>query len=161
MTANVLERRHLFASALSVPDTGWRWPHFRPVELACRCRTHCRSEYYHDPAFLDALEALRMRLGRPLVISSGRRCALHNAKVGGAPMSQHRLAVAADIVISGWGELARRALLQEAIALGFTGIGFGTTFLHLDRRKLPSGRKGPVFWDYNNGGIIKWMSYLR
>lgn len=151
----------LFKRVADVPAADWCWPHFTPRELACRCRKHCRSEYYHDPGFLDALEALRMRLGRPLVISSGRRCAIHNAEVGGAPLSQHRVAVAVDIVLAGWGDHARRALLHEAIALGFTGIGFGTTFLHLDRRVLPAGRTQPVLWDYNNGGMTTWMSYLR
>lgn len=113
----------------------WRWPHFRVGELACHCGGRfCAGEYWHDPAFLDALEALRTQAGKALFITSGHRCALWNAAVGGAPASQHkRLAV--DIALAGHD---RHALLEAAISLGFTGLGLARTFLHLDRRARPA-----------------------
>ncbi len=150
----------LFKQGASVTRDGWLWPHFTPLELSCRCGKFCKGEYYHDPAFLDALEALRVRLGQPLVINSGRRCPLHNTAVGGAPLSQHRMALAVDISVAGWGDRARGALLLEAHVLKFSGIGFGTQFLHLDRRVLPPPRISPAIWDYKNGGMKTWASYL-
>lgn len=150
----------LYTAVSAVPTTNWPWPQFTPLELACCCRKSCRGEYFHDPDFLDALGALRMRLARPLRLTSARRCALHNAEVGGAPLSQHRVAIAVDISVAGWGDEARKGLLVEARCLGFSGFGFGTDFLHLDRRQLKPPRTRPAMWDYNNGGIKKWTSCL-
>lgn len=128
----------------------WRWRYFTPSELSCRCGRWCDGEYFHDPRFLDALDELRRRVGRPLHINSARRCVLHNAAVGGAPRSMHRLAIAADIDVSDWSGEGREALLDHALDLGFTGIGFGRNFLHLDRRKVPTA------WEYARGGAKAW-----
>ena len=113
----------------------WQWPNFAPTELACRCARYCRGEYWHAPRFLDALEALRAAVGRPLVITSGRRCALHNAAVGGAPLSQHKTALAVDVSLHGHDRFKLYGLAKEA---GFTGIGKAASFLHLDRRSRPA-----------------------
>ena len=113
----------------------WRWPHFSVRELACRCGGRfCGGEYWHDAAFLDALEAMRAEAGGPLVINSGHRCAGWNAAVGGAPLSRHKQ-VAADIRLSGHD---RHTLLGAAIGAGFTGLGLGRSFLHVDRRARPA-----------------------
>lgn len=126
----------------------WSWPHFTPRELACKCPVrgwgYCAGEYFHDYRFLNALEALRLRVGHPLPISSARRCPQYNAMVGGAPLSQHKLALAVDIPVAG--ERAKR-LVKEAAFVGFRGIGFGVGFVHLDMRPrrrafhYPGGRK--------------------
>ncbi|MCI4646455.1 MAG: D-Ala-D-Ala carboxypeptidase family metallohydrolase [Hyphomonadaceae bacterium] len=113
----------------------WRWPHFSIAELACRCAGRfCGGEYWHAPDFLDALEGLRARIGAPLVLTSGHRCRLWNAAVGGAPASQHKH-LAVDISLAGHD---RQALLEAAIAGNFTGLGLARTFLHLDRRARPA-----------------------
>jgi zinc D-Ala-D-Ala carboxypeptidase len=113
----------------------WVWPHFTPRELACRCRGRgCEGEYWHDPDFLTGLEALRAALGRALVINSGHRCAIWNTVVGGASRSAHRR-IAADIALKGHD---RHAFLAAARAAGFTGIGRGRTYIHLDRRRQPA-----------------------
>lgn len=101
-----------------------RWPNFSASEFACR---HC-GEYIHDPVFLDTMQALRHEAG-PLHILSGHRCAIHNAKVGGAPLSQH-LSIAADISLKN--HLDRKRLAQVARDVGFTGFGYYQTFLHVD-----------------------------
>lgn len=113
----------------------WRWPHFSIGELACRCGGRfCDGEYWHDPVFLDGLEAVRAAIGRPLVITSGHRCAGWNGAVGGAPLSMHKQ-IAADIALAGHD---RFALLGAAEAAGFTGLGLAKSFLHLDRRARPA-----------------------
>jgi hypothetical protein len=124
-----------------------RWPNFLPEELACNCGGRfCDGAYHHDEAFLDALQALRNDVGRPLKINSGHRCARWNAAVGGAPMSQHkRLAV--DISLDGHD---RHALEANAIAHGFTGIGRGLAFIHLDRRAVPTS------WNYGAASRAAW-----
>lgn len=123
----------------------WRWPHFTAHELACKCGRWCDGSYFHQPDFLDHLEVLRHAAGAPLHVNSGHRCDLHNAHVGGAPLSQHK-AIAADIALAGHDP---RRLAVLAAATGFTGLGFGRTFLHVDRRPARAGFHYP-------GGKSPW-----
>lgn len=78
---------------------------------------------------MDRLQRLREDYGTPVVISSGYRCPIHNARVGGRPKSMHKAGKAADIVLNG---LSRDELFKRAKAVGFTGYGFYNTFLHVD-----------------------------
>jgi zinc D-Ala-D-Ala carboxypeptidase len=118
----------LYKNVADFDATDWRWPHFTPQELACDCNRHCKGEYFHDPAFLDALEALRAAVG-PIKINSARRCKGHNKAVGGARSSMHMRSLAADISLTGHD---RKALAIAARKAGFRGIGYGRTFLHVD-----------------------------
>jgi zinc D-Ala-D-Ala carboxypeptidase len=138
----------LHARAPSTANSDWRWPHFAPVELACHCQRHCHGEYYHDPAFLDALEKMRAMVG-PLNINSARRCKRHNAAVGGASASMHTRSIAADLSLTGHD---RAELYRAALKAGFRGLGFGRTFLHVD---LGSRRR----WTYP-GAIGAWVKAL-
>ncbi|MEM7494319.1 MAG: D-Ala-D-Ala carboxypeptidase family metallohydrolase [Pseudomonadota bacterium] len=128
----------LFASSSGAYDelgASWRWPHFSVSELACRCDGRfCQSSYWHDPDFLDALEALRASSGRPLIITSGHRCAQWNAAIGGAPLSHHKK-IAVDISLLGHD---RFSLRDAALRNGFLGQGLARTFIHLDRRARPA-----------------------
>ncbi len=140
--------KHLYPNvALFKPDD-WRWPHFSARELSCDCRRYCAGEYYHDPAFLDALEALRALVG-PLKINSARRCKGHNKAVGGASASMHMRTLAADIAI---GNHDRKALALGARKAGFRGIGYGRTFIHVD---LGTRRA----WTYP-GAMAGWVRAL-
>ncbi len=121
-----------------------RWPHFTAREIACPC---C-GELAIWPEALDALERLRMALALPLHINSGHRCALHNARVGGAPLSLHKK-LAFDIAL---GAHDPRRLAQRAAESGFTGFGFGQTFLHLDTRAHRAR------WFYGSRSKDKWTS---
>ena len=131
-------------SSVSAPWDVQRWPHFSAHEIACPC---CREAYVW-PEALDALEALRAAVNAPLHINSGHRCALHNARVGGAPLSLHKR-LAFDIALAGHDPVA---LATAAHAAGFTGFGFGQTFLHLDT--LPHA----AHWFYGERSKAKWIS---
>lgn len=136
----------LYSSYRDVSRAAWRWPHFTPQELACRCGGRgCRGAYWHDADFLDALEALRKETGRPLKINSGHRCAIWNAVVGGVPGSWHRR-IAVDIALKGHDG---RALVAAAKRCGFTGIGIAKTFIHLDRRETPARWTYPGAEDFS------------
>jgi hypothetical protein len=131
----------------SISTTDWncaRWPHFAPSEIACRC---C-GEIFVWPEALDALERLRVAMNAPLHIDSGHRCALHNARVGGAPLSLHKK-LAFDIALARHNP---RALAEGARSAGFTGFGFGQTFLHLDIRAHGA------HWFYGTRSKEKWTS---
>lgn len=111
------------------PQDARRWPNFPFNELACRC---C-GEFYYCPETMDRIQRARFFAGRPIFINSGHRCALHNARVGGAPLSEHKK-IALDCSIRGYeGELER--LLYSLKQAGFTTFGFYGTFVHTDIRQ--------------------------
>ena len=125
----------------------WRWPNFSVAELACRCGGRfCARAYWHDPAFLDQLQALRNQIGKPLIVNSAHRCRQWNAVVGGAPRSRHKQ-LSVDIALAGHD---RGVLYHISRALGFTGLGLAQSFLHLDRRGQPAT------WFYP-GSKILWQ----
>jgi len=110
-----------------VPETLWRWKNFSAAEIACRGTGQLKLH----PEALDKLQALRDRLGKPLIVRSAYRSPAHNRNVGGAARSKHMDGTAFDIAMSnhdpaGFAEAAR--------AVGF--LGFGTYprsgFMHVD-----------------------------
>jgi hypothetical protein len=110
--------------SVSLFDTrGWRWPHFSPRELACKCGgKFCDGAYWHDPDFLDALESLRAAVGRPLIVNSGHRCDRWNAEIGGAEHSMHRQ-IAVDLALNGHDRFAWQRRNRWALpALGLAGL---------------------------------------
>lgn len=119
---------YLASSIQSIPHQNqfqsWRWPNFSPLEMGCR---HC-GEVYDWPDFMDRLQIARSEIGLPFDIHSAHRCGLHNARVGGAPLSQH-LKLAVDIGLEGHNPATLFTACREA---GFTGFGFYLTFLHID-----------------------------
>lgn len=74
--------------------------HFAESEFACRC---CGTLPITgiSMALLLGLERLRLRINRPINISSGYRCPDHNRAVGGVWNSQHVKGTAADIYVDG------------------------------------------------------------
>jgi len=83
--------------------------------------------------FVHRLDELREACGFPFTITSGYRSPQHSKEIVKAQPGQHTKGVAADIRINGG--VQRRRLVQEAIKLGFNGIGPAKTFVHVDRRK--------------------------
>ncbi len=120
--------------------TEWRWPNFSARELACPC---C-GEFYLDAAAMDRLQGARDAARRPFHINSAHRCPIHNARVGGAPLSAHKL-IAFDISILNH---ERAALFDTLKQAGFGSFGFYQTFIHADTRP---GRR----W-YGKGARRKW-----
>jgi hypothetical protein len=110
-----------------VPDNLWRWPNFSPAEIACRGTGQLKL---HAQA-LDKLQALRDRLGKPLIIRSAYRSPQHNRNVGGAPRSKHMDGTAFDIAMSNHEPAAFEA---AARAVGFLGFGYypRSGFMHVD-----------------------------
>ena len=118
-------------------------PHFKWEELWCKgCDGECSYSISGRPASwvasraLDKLEDLRVSLDAPLSVLSAARCPTHNARVGGAPLSQHRSterhpSTAFDIMSPGV-SLDEIAAMSENV--GFGGIGRYKTFVHCDDR---------------------------
>jgi len=110
-----------------VPSTLWRWPNFSPAEIACRGTGQLKLH----PEALDRLQALRDRLGKPLIVRSAYRSPEHNRAVGGAPRSKHMDGTAFDIAMSNHDPAAFEAAARE---VGFRGFGYypRSGFMHVD-----------------------------
>ncbi len=117
-----------FAHWRDVPASLWRWPNFSPAEIACRGTGALRI---HEDA-LDRLQALRDRLGKPLIIRSAYRSPEHNASLKDAsPRSKHMDGTAFDIVMANHDPATFEAAARE---VGFLGFGFypRSGFVHID-----------------------------
>ncbi|MEZ5885251.1 MAG: D-Ala-D-Ala carboxypeptidase family metallohydrolase [Paracoccaceae bacterium] len=123
-----------------VPDSAWAaWPSFSPAEIACRGTGAIKI----NTEAMDKLQALRNRLGKPLIIRSAYRSPEHNRAVGGAPASKHMQATAFDIAMANHDPAAFEA---AARAIGFLGFGYypRSGFMHIDLGPTRSGRSFPV-----------------
>ena len=76
--------------------------HFMRDEFQCDCTGYCNGfPVEMDATLLEKLEALRVALGRPVIITSGVRCEVRNAEVGGIANSRHLSGQAADLYCPG------------------------------------------------------------
>ena len=80
------------------PIIGLLTPHFRLAEFASRDGVPVPVSLHQNLLRLcEQLEVLRKRLNEPLIVMSGYRTVDQNTKAGGARLSQHLTAKAADI----------------------------------------------------------------
>lgn len=91
----------------------------------CGCGLDNMSE-----ALIERLRQLEIISGMSLILTSGSRCAKHNAQIKGARNSAHLRGLAADVACRG--SLERWNILVAATTMGITRIGCGDTFVHLD-----------------------------
>lgn len=115
-----------FNHYLHIPHGLWRWPNFRPEEIACKGDGSITIDF----DALDKLQAFRNIVGVPVIVNSAYRSPSYNKRVGGAPKSQHLHGKAFDIQISK--NLTREKIHGAAKKAGFTGFGDYNTFVHID-----------------------------
>ena len=106
--------------------------YFQGWELACHCGRQICSAAPMRAAFLDKLNALRHEWGKPLILTSARRCTWWNKQVGGSPKSQHLLGNAVDIRLDEDGSTKLVELIPKFF--GPCGIGVAKNFVHVDDR---------------------------
>ncbi len=118
---------HYYADWRDVPEKLWRWPNFSPEEIACRGDGTIRI----NELALDKLQALRDRLGVPLIAHPAYRSPAYNRQVGGAEHSMHLQGAAFDISMANHDPESFEA---AARAVGFTGFGLypRQNFMHID-----------------------------
>jgi len=114
--------------------------YFSKKELECPCCGKCEM----DDNFLLMLDRAREYAGIPFVISSGFRCEKHNREVGGSPTSSHLKGKAVDIVADN--SRRRYIILKALMKVGFTRIGIGKNFIHVDNDE---SKVQGVIWLYN------------
>lgn len=133
-----MKRRYAHFSQVDMKH--WRWPSFSPREIASKGE----GELLIDDHAMDKLQALRDRLGKPMLITSAYRSAAHNKRVGGAKNSMHMQGVAFDVRMENQDPHEFEA---AARAVGFTGFGYypKSGFMHVDTGPARSwGKPWPV-----------------
>lgn len=116
-----------YAHWRDVPEGVWRWPDFSPEEIACRGS----GALVINEAAMDKLQALRDRLGKPVIVTSAYRTPVHNRRVDGESDSRHLDGAAFDIAMVNHDPVAFEAAARE---VGFLGFGFypRSGFMHID-----------------------------
>ena len=102
--------------------------HFKVSEFQCHDGTEVPAKFY---ANLGQLMALLEKI-RTACINSGYRTDAYNKKVGGAPLSQHLLAKAADIRVEGMTAAQVYDIANRLNPDG--GVGKYASFTHVDVR---------------------------
>ena len=109
--------------------------HFKKIEFACKDKCGLGlNDGDVNPELIEALEDVREHFGKPVIINSGLRCKKYNAKVNGAPKSQHQYGTAADIRVQGVSPADVHKYLVNRYP-GKYGIGKYNTFTHIDVRE--------------------------
>ncbi len=106
--------------------------HFNRQEFKCCCEgRYCDgfpAEMNHE--LVGRMEAVRMMLDAPIIVTSGVRCPIRNEEVGGIPDSRHLVGDAADCYAPG---IAVYDLADAAIAAGLGVIIYEDEgFCHLE-----------------------------
>jgi len=99
-------------------------------------------EYNMNEDFLALLDEAREFAGIPFVINSAYRSIEHNERVGGKPSSSHLKGLAVDIRAND--STTRGVVLDALRGVGFTRIGIGKTFIHVDM-------------DYDKDQNVTWL----
>ena len=111
---------------------------FSLSEFRCRDGTDVPDELMQNVQYLaENLQVLRDHIEKPIRVISGYRSPKYNRKIGGARKSQHMVAKAADIQVTGMHpDDVRQEILtlikEGKMATG--GVGRYTTFTHYDTR---------------------------
>jgi hypothetical protein len=82
----------------AIPDREQLTAHFKRQEFACCCEGRYCTGYPAEMngELLARLEAVRVVLGAPLIVTSGVRCPIRNREVGGIANSRHLVGYAVD-----------------------------------------------------------------
>lgn len=105
-----------------------KYPNFTKSEFDCQET----GENEMSPRFMDLLQLLRTRYGKPMKITSGYRSPKHSIERKKVKPGTHAQGIAADIYCVG---PDKYRLVKLALELGFTGIGVDKSFIHLDVSK--------------------------
>ena len=122
---------------------------FKPEEFGCKCGCGLNNP---DPKLLSGLNIAREDYGNPITIESACRCVKHNKTVGGVTDSAHTpqsdgFCKATDLRVTN-GQM-RFNLLRSVLKAGFTRIGIGKNFIHVD---VDMDKPQFVTWLYGPGG---------
>jgi zinc D-Ala-D-Ala carboxypeptidase len=118
------------------------YPNFSYEEMSC---SHS-GDLDIDPGFMDMLQSLRDKYGKPMTITSAYRSPMHPIEMAKPAPGSHSKGVAVDIAVSGEDayHVLRLAFLEGFLGIGVSQKGSGR-FLHLD---MTSHVPRPRIWSY-------------
>lgn len=105
--------------------------HFKEEEFGCNC---CGTTANLNRELFPILELVRLKFGKPVIVTSGVRCSTHNKNVGGSKHSQHLAGNAADIVVRGVPAHEVYDFLNETFPNCY-GVGKYVQSTHIDVRQ--------------------------
>jgi len=105
-------------------------PHFSEAELACHHGVNGCTQ-----ALVDAAEALRAVIGKPMRVNDAFRCPLCNGKLkNAATHSQHLLGNAMDFEVEGMTGAELEAAAHQVTTIRGIGRSDHKNYLHIDVR---------------------------
>ena len=105
-------------------------PHFSEAELACHHGVNGCTQ-----ALIDAAEALRAVIGKPMQVDDAYRCPLCNGLLkNAATHSQHLLGNAMDFKVSGMTGAELEAAARQVPTIRGIGRSDHSNYLHVDVR---------------------------
>lgn len=121
--------------------------YFKEKEFRCKCRCHI---YNPSVDLIEKINWVREEYGKPLIITSGCRCPIHNKRVGGSETSSHlttkkKKCKALDIKFPKSGKDMFKLL--EILSIQFKRIGINSKkgFIHVD---IDRKKRSPWLWFY-------------
>lgn len=103
--------------------------YFSDDELRCQCGC---SGLKFDPTVRQALNAIRSKYGKPMVVTSGYRCPNHPIEAKKSHPGEHTTGMCVDIACHGFdaATLTKLAMDQGATRIGWNQKG-SSRFIHL------------------------------
>ena len=117
-------------------------PYITRAEYACRCCGELPPDVdntyplAHSMLF-EAFEIIREAYGKPIPISSGYRCPLHNTFIGGSYLSAHMFGMALDLKLGSERDYVLEIIEREIPDLRVGKYDWG---LHIDTAYLINPR---------------------
>lgn len=106
--------------------------YFKRSEFACKCGKHCNGYPTEmDEDVVKVVDDARKHFGAPGTVSSGLRCATHNANVGGVSNSRHLKGKAVDISIAGVSGNTLKTYFEKQSKVRYTYVIEGN-WVHVD-----------------------------
>lgn len=101
------------------------------IESEFKCK-HC-GDLKLSSELIAVLELIRLRFRKPVTITSGYRCPVHNKAIGGSPNSKHLSGIAADIKVNGVAPYRVFDFIDDIFPDSY-GVGLYNSWVHIDVR---------------------------
>lgn len=106
--------------------------YFDRSEFACKCGRYCDGYPAEmDETVVKVADRVRKHFGSAAIVSSGLRCAKHNANVGGVSNSRHLSGKAVDFCVTGKTAAQVLAFVRQQPEIRYT-YAIDGQFVHMD-----------------------------
>ncbi len=105
--------------------------YFSKEEFACRCGRCGGFPAEPEEALVRLAEKVREHFGEPVLVSSGVRCAAHNAAVGGVSNSRHLRGKAMDFAVKGRTSVEVLRYVNQLSGIRYA-YAIDSSYIHMD-----------------------------